>query len=38
MTQATIIIDPVTGWIEICSMPEARVNLVTNQIRAILIN
>ena len=30
--QAIIIIDPATGWIEISSVPEARADLITNQI------
>ena len=25
-------IDPATGWIEICSVPEARADLVANQV------
>ena len=25
-------IDPVTGWIEICAVPSARVDLVANQV------
>ena len=29
--QAITMIDPATGWIELCSVPEARVDLVANQ-------
>ena len=27
-------IDPATGWIEICSVPEARADLVANQVKS----
>ena len=30
--QAMTMIDPATGWIETCSVPEARVYLVANQV------
>ena len=30
--QAITMIDPVMGWIEILSVPEARADLVTNQV------
>ena len=30
--QVITMIDPATGWIEICSVPEARANLVANQV------
>ena len=30
--QAITMIDPATGWIEICSVPEARADLVANQV------
>ena len=30
--QAITIIDPVTGWIEIHAVPEARADLVANQV------
>ena len=30
--QAIYMIDPATSWIEICSVPEARADLVANQV------
>ena len=30
--QAIIMIDPATGWIEICSVPDARADLIRNQV------
>ena len=30
--QVITMIDPATGWIEICSVPEARVYLLANQV------
>ena len=30
--QAMTMIEPSTGWIKICSVPAARVNLVANQV------
>ena len=30
--QAITMIDPATGWIEICSVPEVRADLVANQV------
>ena len=30
--QAITMIDPATGWIEICSVPEARADIVANQV------
>ena len=35
--QAITMIDPVTGWIELHSVPEARANLVANQVELALL-
>ena len=33
--QAIIMIDSATGWIEICSIPEVRADLVANQVKLV---